>query len=186
MSLGSMSVYNKIGDYSKNSYNPNNDKIPMFNYGIDQTATLRRLGGTYKDNKYISEEYREEACPNNVSCYGGSIIFTKEGKIRDETKYFKYDDLQRFPTTSKDKYYTLKIPLNIHSGDKFIKLELSNLTFDKTYYSRKVTYTFWIKFLGFSKKKWFILIGNNRNNFTDLTQGSFFFQILLFKTHRSE
>jgi hypothetical protein len=43
-----------------------------------------------------------------------------------------------------------------------------------------------IKFLGFSKKKWFILIGNNRNNFTDLTQGSFFFQILLFKTHRSE
>ena len=38
MNLGSMSVYNKIDDYSINSYYQNDDKIPMFNYDIDQTV----------------------------------------------------------------------------------------------------------------------------------------------------
>jgi len=175
MNIGSMATYTQIGRYPITSYYSNDDKLQIFNYGIDQTPSLRNTGTVYPDinTKYISNNYLEEACPNSLSCYGGTNPFSQESKSCGDIQFYKYDECQAF-TTSKDKYYTLTFPLkeNINTpiAYNYIYIKLPQLNND--IYSRKVTYTFWIKFIGYKEKSIIFLVGNSYYAFTDIYQNN--------------
>ena len=143
MNIGSLTNYNYIDSYLITSYYVNDDKIQMFNYGIDQTPSLRN----YEGKKFINKNFIEESCVNSISCYGGSNIFSKESKVCDYSEYYLYDECQEFNASPKDKYYTLALPLKESPDNERISITLIRLS--TLYQSRKATYSLWLKLIGF-------------------------------------
>ena len=139
--------YNKISDYTFTTFYDNKDNLQMFNYGIEQTSPL-------KDFKYINPDFKGVYCydtgnPNIQNCYGEITIFSQEAKVCKDT-YYKYDTCQSFPTSGKNKYYTLTLPLKQDPSKDKISYNDINVNVDNN--SGKATYTFWIKLLGFENK----------------------------------
>ena len=171
MDIVSMATYNQIGGYQITSYYSNEDKLQIFNYGIDQTPQLRKLGNSYTDEKYINKNHLEERCFNSLSCYGGSNPFSQESKSCGNNQFYKYDECNAFPST-KDMYYTLTFPLKediinpITNNYIYIKLPLLN----NDAYSRKVTYTFWIKLICYKERNIIFLVGSPIYSFTNINQ----------------
>ena len=153
--------YNHISGYTITNFYTNDDNLQMFNYGIDQTLSLRNWNANYNNIHYIDENFiQSNTCPNSLSCYGGGNIFTEEARACSNTEYFKYDICESFPST-KNKYYTLSLPLKENAGITLLNYNLNNL--DKTN-SIKVTYTFWIKLIRFKNANNIIRIGDSSNN----------------------
>ena len=124
--------YNEISSNSFTNFYDNKDKLQMFNYGVDQTS-----------------DFEEGTCANSniLNCYGETTIFSQEAKVCKNT-YYKYDTCQSFPTSGKDKYYTLTLPLKEDLSKVSITYDLTNVIFDPG----KATYTFWIKLLGLNNE----------------------------------
>ena len=160
-------LYNKISGKDILNIDINKDKLQMFNYGIDQALHLN-------NQKYITSGFEESnTCANNfiTNCYGSSNIFSEEARVCSDAKYFKYDNCETFPSSPKDKYFSLTLPLindysiteiNLDSelGASSLK---TLLTGTGTNYIRvgKVTYTFWIKLIGFKDPKNIFKIGED-------------------------
>ena len=155
MNLGDMKNYNKIGNYEITSYYANDDKMQMFNYGIDQTIPLRNLGTNFNNNKYISSSFTDETCPNSISCYGGSNFLSGEAQVCDNTKYYKYDTCEAFPTSPKNKYFTLTLPLKEYINGEYIDYSLSSINYKNNddIQGGKITFSFWLKLIGFNGSK---------------------------------
>ena len=166
--------YNKIGGYSITSYYENVDKMQMFNYGIDQSIPLRILkSGINSDiKKYIDKNYNIRKCPNSLFCYGDSNnIFSEQSLVCKNTKFYKYDNCEDFPTSPKNKYFTLALPLKENLGlsqidytFSFIKQKFEKNSSDKIIYnSGKITFTFWLKLLGFKNSEMIFQLGSGNN-----------------------
>ena len=100
-------LYNKISAKDILNIDINKDKLQMFNYGIDQALHLN-------NQKYITSGFEESnTCANNfiTNCYGSSNIFSEEARVCSDAKYFKYDNCETFPSSPKDKYFSLTLPL---------------------------------------------------------------------------
>ena len=66
------------------------------------------------NQKYITSGFEESnTCANNfiTNCYGSSNIFSEEARVCSDAKYFKYDNCETFPSSPKDKYFSLTLPL---------------------------------------------------------------------------
>ena len=170
--------YNIICSQTISSPYTNTDKLQMFNYGIDQTLYLRNKGTANPNYKYINNNYEEELCPNSLSCYGNNDIFSNEVKTCDNLKYYKYDTCNDFPTSLKKKYYSLTLPLKegFSSTTEIIYNSLDlDMKVDDTnkIYGRKVTYTFWIKLMGFKDPNNIFHFGENSKDFCYLNYEKF-------------
>ena len=156
MNLESFSIENKIGDYTITSYYENVDKMQIFNYGIDQTDSLRN----YIKNQYINTDFHSIPCSGSLSCYGvgdgdDTNIFSKQAKVCGDRAYYKYDNCEEFPS-SKDNYYSLSLPLkedlnmmNIPYTLTLIKCK--NIPSTNNLKSGKITFTFWLKLIAFKE-----------------------------------
>ena len=149
MNLGSF-TYNKIGNYEIYGYYSNEDKLQMFNVGIDQTIPL---SGTF-DESFINNVFEPDVCQNSLTCYGESNEFSGKAKVCDDTKYYKYDTCEAFPTY-KNKYYSLTFPIKgmpTNYKSYSISSEINFGTGISDNDVGKITYTFWLKLIGFKEE----------------------------------
>ena len=147
-------------------YYSDNEGLQRFNYGIDQTLPLRKSPSNY-EKYYINQEFKEDSCLYSSSCYGGGNSYTEEVRACDETKYYKYDTCQSFPTTPKNKYFSLTLPLKDISATSTGYLSYSNLNLETqntgAFKEGKITYTFWIKLIGYRGSKEIFQFGLDSN-----------------------
>ena len=158
--------YNSIEDSTGNlyiitNYYENIDKMQLYNYGIDQTISLRNLYTTYENKEFINSDYELTDCPNSIWCYGNNTIFSKETKVCSNSEYYKYDNCENFPTSPKNKYFTLTLPLKNDNIVLSIK-QLINLK-KVDYKVKKITFTFWLKLIAFKQKETIFQSGQSNN-----------------------
>ena len=157
--------YNAISGKDISNIDINKDQLQMFNYGINQISIL-------KERNYITSEFTEgEGCSNNLikNCYGKSNIFSEEARVCKDAYYFKYDNCMEFPTSPKDAYFSLTLPLKTDiSGTPTTQLDFNSdsdiqslFTSDSPAGTRKVTYTFWLKLIGFKEEKKIFKFGDD-------------------------
>ena len=155
--------YNVISSKVISNIDINKDQLQMFNYGINQLSIL-------KNKKYITSEFEEgSTCANYIQCcYGSSNIFSNEARICDDDKYFKYDNCEDFPTPSK-KYFSLTLPIkNDFLGTKTelnfnADSDIQSLSISNSPGTRKITYTFWLKLIGFNGSKKIFKFGDDNS-----------------------
>ena len=153
----------------------NSEQLQMFNYGIDQTLPLRNSKIAYDNDYYINQYFEEtNTCANSLSCYGGSTIYTDEARACDDDKYFKYDKCESFPSI-KDKYFSLALPLKEIGAGSELTFTLSNLIQKSVddIKEGKVTYTFWIKLIGFEGQKDILRFGETTQDYCVLSYEEF-------------
>ena len=169
-------AYNYISGKTISNTDANKDKLPMFNYGISQTFPLRKVNTNYENINYVDENFiTTNTCPNSISCYGGSNIFSKEVRTCENTKYFKYDTCQSFPTSPKNKYYSLTLPFYGNPSEKLSYNLNGQLNMDtpSNIKARKVTYSFWIKLIGFKESRIFLIDEDTNSNYCFLLYEKF-------------